>query len=126
MYTIANVVYGIPLHRNDEGEFSATMSSFDEDEDMWSTELAEAIDREDPGFMVTYRGGDTPSVAFGVKLGEFDEACHHTEVSTLTLTPSHEQMDEFNNLFNDLSDEVRAEINAKFGQPRVVFLWDAS
>lgn len=111
MYAIFEIIYGIPLHKNDQTETK------------WSKELEDAIDNEEDGFHTYYSGGsDCIPAVFGIEIGEFDEACHHVELNGLTITPSQKHRLEFDVLIKTLSKTLHTELAEKYGQPRVFFL----
>lgn len=115
MYAIVNVVYGVPLH---------SVLGLD---DSWSEELEELIESQEEGFLTPYSGsGDEMPAAFGVSIGEFDEACHHVELSKLRLKPTNTEDEEFTKLWERLEPVIQKEITDKFGEPRVFFLWSTS
>ena len=115
MYSIGNIIYGVPLNRNQYNYKQPLI-------------IERAIEDEIPGFLSYYNGGggDIPS-AFGIEIGEFDCCCHHTELTSLTLKPTVEQVAQFNTLLanKDISDKLRDAI-LQFGEPRVFFLWSSS
>lgn len=113
MYAIANIIYGIPLISNDP-DFSR------------SDDLQEFIDEEGDGVQSLYSGagGEQPA-AFGVLIGEFDEACAFVEQSVYSASPSAEHVAEFNRLWANLSEEDRA-LMEPYGAPRTFLLWSTS
>lgn len=113
MYAIATVFYGVPLNSN-EAEIPK------------SSLLEEAIEEEQDGFTQLYSGGSNcvPS-AFGVQLSEFDECCHHIDISTLQLSPTAEQVTEYKRLYEALEPELQKELEV-YGEPRVFILWSTS
>lgn len=116
MYSIAQVIYGIPLH-NPAGDTK------------YSTRLEEAIeDEEFPGFLVFYSGDgfDGDPVSFGVPLDEFDPCCSFIDISTLVLVPTQAQVAEYATLWNNLPASIQQEITKKFGSPRAHILWSTS
>ena len=115
MYAIANIIYGIPLISNEIPSIEL------------SDELKEIIEDDDTdGILSFYSGsGDNTPAAFGILLGQFDEACAYTDISKLKLTPIKEDIDQFEMLFNNLSNSLKIEI-ASISKPFVFFLWSNS
>lgn len=113
MYTIFKVVYGVPLNKNDT-------------KTKWSKELEDALDNQAEGFLTYYSGaGDTVPAAFGIELDEFDDACHHVELLELITKPAWPQWQLYGELFAQQTPKMQKEI-AKYGQPRVFFLFTTS
>jgi hypothetical protein len=111
MYCIFTVVYGIPCHNNERSHVRSEL-------------IEEQAECESDGFFSPYSGkGDTP-IAFGIGLGEFDEACHHVEMFSVP-TPTPAQMGEFKKLYDALEPEVKAALD-QYGAPRVFFLAGSS
>ncbi len=116
MYSIANIIYGIPLNSNDS--YSDTESS---------EELSELAFSDEDGFLRYYSGSaDVDPLAFGIRIDEFDEACHHVDLSTLKLVPTDAELLEYNRLWNTLDIAIQEEITENYGTPRVFFLWSTS
>jgi len=115
MYAICTVVYGIPLNSND--------ANID-----WSEELENALDDDQyEGLETRYSGaGDCTPAFFGVELSEFNEACHHVEVSKLKLEPKQKDLDQYKLMYDQLPQTLQQEITSKYGQPRTFFLWSTS
>lgn len=121
MYAIVNVMYGVPLNSNEwpsPVEWSAGFEEY----------IEEAQDEKDAdGFYLPYSGaGDTRPGTFGICLGEFDEACHHVDISDLKLVPTAAQLKKYKNLWDKLPKEIRSEITVKYGDPRTHLLWSTS
>jgi len=120
-YAIAHIVYGIPLQPA-TGYLKRK----------WSEELEELIEAADDdevdGFVLPYSGSsDSQQAAFGILLGEFDEACHHIELSELRLTPTEVEVNLFQKNFNNLTETIQEELSGeKYGVPRVFILWGTS
>lgn len=116
MYSIVNVVYGYPLVSNDLEESSPKELPG----------VSEALAEEQPGFLAYYSGAteDTPS-AFGIDLGQFDEACAYVVLSDLHTAPTDEQKAEFQELLAALDHELQATLRA-MGDPSVFLLWSTS
>lgn len=116
MYGIAQIIYGVPLVANEDGD--SPKEKFDV--------LAEAIEDESDGFLSYYSGAaDESPAAFGVELGQFDECCAYIDVSTLPLDPTPGQMAEYSQLLEAQEPEVRKALES-LGSPRVFFLWSTS
>lgn len=108
-YAIFEIVYGIPLTSDDK---------------LLSTELKDIVDSEEHELIQSrYSGFSTQDPAFcGVSLGEFDECEPVIEVSKLNMTPTQDQIDEFNSAFNQMPAEVQQMIRDYGGEPRVFLL----
>lgn len=116
MYAIGNIIYGLPLH-----------DPIGSDDVEYSDELEEAIEWEQEGFQRFYSGNGSQSpTAFGVMLDEFNECSTHIDVSKLKLEPSPFVLKEYNELWNNLTDELKTELTEKFGSPRTFILWSTS
>jgi hypothetical protein len=114
MYAIAQVIYGIPLNDN-----NGIVEQ--------SEKLEYAIEDHDPGFLTFYSGhGEAIPSAFGIAVDEFDEACHHVDLSKLRLVPMQTDQDAFQELWDQLDEELKTEITTKYGTPRMFFLWSTS
>jgi hypothetical protein len=116
MYTIANLIYGFPLHNNTSNQLK------------WSDELEEAVNNEEPGFLTFYDGGlDVVPSAFGVIIKEFDVCVHHTDLYEIDLFPTDHQIQLFNDQLNNLTPTLQEEIK-KYGipYPRRFILWSSS
>ena len=109
---ILNVVYGIPLC----SKFGAEIRM--------SEALKEALENEDDGFLQFYSAYDESPAAFGVEVSTLYEGgiC---EVSEIRLTPTPEEIVEFENLWNSLPEELQIELS-KLGAARVFILWSSS
>lgn len=84
------------------------------------------MESELKGLHTHYSGGaDETPAAFGVRLGEFNECCHHVEVNLLKLEATTEQMQEFQDLFKELPAEDK-KLLLDLGDPRVFFLVSSS
>lgn len=109
-YAIFTIYYGFPLS-NQLGR---------------SSDLSDLVEFEPEGLHTHYSGSaDYTPAAFGVRLGEFNECCHHVEVDLLKLVATKEQLAEFQDLFKALSAEDRTLL-LKLGDPRVFFLVNSS
>lgn len=114
MYTIATIIYGLPLH----------YSGWDDVE--YSDELDAAIQWDTEGFHQFYSGSAPQSpTAFGVLLGEFNECSPYVDIASLTILPSIEQVEKYNQLWDSLSEELKIELTT-FGVPRSFILWSTS
>ena len=117
MYTIVNIIYGVPLNSNKYPIVKMPVI------------VENAIDDELPGFLAYYNGGGecVPS-AFGIELGKFDCCCHHTELSSLTLQPTVKQRKLFKKMLKDTTkiSEKLYKALLTFGEPQVFFLWSSS
>lgn len=111
-YAIFTVCYGLPLS-----------SGLGRDR---STALRKLIEREPDGLIVKYTGSasETPA-AFGVRLGGFNECCHHVELSQLPMVPTDQQKKEYAALFAALSARDQAVLQT-LGEPRTFFLVSSS
>jgi len=92
MYTIGNIIYGIPI----------------------TLQVAKAVeasgeDWESLGFETLYVGYQTdfPPGYLGVRLGEFDECEGDFPLSRIMLSPSDEQKAEAEAKINMLSEEIK-------------------
>lgn len=114
MYAICNVTYGVPLNTNESNHTQSEL-------------IAQCVSDEVPGFMGYYSGAGVDYIPsrFGIELGEFDECCHHTDISTLQLSPTAEQVAEYKRLYEALEPEVKKELEV-YGEPRVFILWSTS
>lgn len=108
-YAIFEIVYGIPLTSEDKP---------------LSTELEDIVDSEEYELIHTrYSGFASYTPTFcGVSLGEFDECEPVIEVSKLNMTPTQDQIDEFNSAFDQMPAEVQQMIRDYGGEPRVFLL----
>lgn len=116
MYSIAQIIYGIPLVSNDDGAPGQ------------SEDLELAIEDGEPGFLSYYSGAapETPA-AFGIELGEFDEACAWIDMKDVNLSPTPQQTSQFELLWKSLKKSLQEEIEAKYGKDSKVFiLWTTS
>ena len=118
MFAISEVIYGIPLVSNDAiVTYSEELENFIDEE--WTAESGVS-------FLSFYSGsGDQSPAAFGIQLDQFDEGCSYVNISDLTLIPSQEHVSQFKEAFEELSDDLKAELS-KFEGPRVFFLWSTS
>lgn len=141
MYAIAEIIYGIPLCTSTKVKNAHGMEHLEED--ATRTERVElALEGQDPddenvelplastlgevGFNSPYSGSsDATPASFGVILGAFDEACHHTELGDLCLQPTDEQKAAYQAAWDALPEALRADL-AVYGEPRVFFLWSTS
>lgn len=117
-YAIVNIMYGVPLSNND----------WDEERPELIEEVLENVDTDETkvGFQTFYSGGaSVEPAAFGVVLGEFDEATHHTEMSEVFKQPTPDQVREYSEALAALDEPLRLEVQ-KFGEPRVFLLWSTS
>lgn len=106
MYSIAEVIYGVPLVQK--------LYEWVDQNEMW--------DAEDEGFLTYYHGGsDTTPGAFGIQIGGFDETCgwhpHYAPNETaLKLseikTPTDYQKTQFQKLYDAQPPEVQKMIDA--------------
>lgn len=117
MYAIAEVIYGFPLVAH--GSEDSPREKF--------PVLQDAVEEEEvEGFLTYYYGSsDEEPAAFGIKLDGFDESYPYTGVSQLTLAPSAEQIQQYNDLLTMQEPDVRAALE-NLGEPRVFFLWTTS
>lgn len=116
MYAMVDVIYGIPLNKNNGISIQR------------SDELEEAIEAEVLGMICPYSGADIEysPTAFGISIGGFDEGEHHTEVSSIRMIPTENEINDFNVMFSALDPAVQGEIKETYGEPRVFFLWSTS
>jgi hypothetical protein len=116
MYTIVDVVYGIPLNRNNEEPPDRSLA------------LDGVIDDEVLGIINPNRKDDLNGkpIAFGIVIDGFDEDCHHTEGTSVRMVPSEGEIKDFNDMFAALDPAVQQEMKEKYGEPRVFFLWSTS
>lgn len=121
MYTIFKIIYGVPLNTN-WGEHTK-----------WSQELQVAIANQNSGFLTYYSGaGPCIPAAFGIELGQFDDACHHVELFDLKFEATDQQRYDFQDYFHRLSPKLQKEVE-RLGKyenqlfvPRVFFLFTTS
>jgi len=110
MYTIVNVIYGVPVKFSDNDTYN-------------NSSLSYHFTFVHPGFLEYYNGsGHITPRAFGILIDAFDECAYHTELSSIRLQPSEEQIEKYNQLFSSLGMDERADL-IPFGKPRVFFLW---
>lgn len=76
---------------------------------------------EDLGFTQRYSGNGESTPTLGVELGGMDE-CNDVRVSSLTLTPTPEQVSEVGRLIAGLPEPVRAAAEP----PDVWIIWSSS
>jgi hypothetical protein len=89
--------------------------------------VEDALLNVEDGFHTDYSGhaGIRPA-AFGINLeSSMDECSHHTDLSSLRITPTDEEIAEYQRLYDELDDELKADL-AVFGEPRVFILWATS
>lgn len=110
MYCIVQIMYGVPLEGVQEG-----------------THLSDILEDGDTEGLHTYYsgGGDETPAAFGVEIGTFDEANFSIDVSSLALTATPQQIQEYQRMFAALPSEIQSEVK-KRGEPRVFFLFTTS
>lgn len=114
MYAIARIIYGVPLVSNDDTPLELPAS------------VSEAVEDEEEGFLTYYSGSsDEPPAAFGVELGEFDEACAFVKPADLPLTPTAHHVAQYEALLATQPPERKACL-AALGAPQVLFLWSTS
>lgn len=125
MYSITNVIFGIPLNTPGDGDPKTSAYRLPNPDKSDELELALA-DEQPEGFYSFYHGGsDIGPHAFGVLLGAFDECHHHLDVDKLTLKATPAQIAEFNQMLADLDDDLRKEVEA-YGEPRTFLLFSTS
>lgn len=79
-----------------------------------------------PGFLSEYCSSGGDPLAFGVVLGQFDEACHHIELSDLSvfeIDPVQKQL--VNSVYTKLPDDIKQYVK-KNGPPRLFMLRSSS
>lgn len=118
MYSISNIIVGVPLTK----ELSRLVGTWEsEGDDRWQ-------EWEDLGFETFYHGGAGQSMGFcGVKIGQFDECADYIKVNPdgvldyvgyrphkVNLVPTKEQIEEAQAKVNALSPELR-ELCPEFG-----------
>lgn len=113
-YAIFTTYFGIPLNSNTSHEDAERPAC-----------LEDLIEGDGPGVHIRYSSGSDTPVAFGVRLGEFDECCHHLEVTDVVTTITPAQMQEFHDLYNALDQEVRDAMQV-YGEPRMFILVSSS
>jgi hypothetical protein len=115
-YAIASVYYGLPLKAGNSYSESGR-----------SERIKDALENREDGFHTDYSGhASIRPGAFGIDLeSSMDECSHHTDLSSLRITPSDEEIAEYQRLYDDLDDELKADL-AVFGEPRVFILWASS
>jgi len=107
-YAIANVIYGVPLTRDEILE----KVSIDD------------LDGQD-GFLSYYSGGaDVQPMAFGVALSEFDEATDYVDMRTLQIMPTGADLDQYQRCLDQLEDPEKSILAAE--KPFVFILWSTS
>jgi hypothetical protein len=144
VYSIINVIYGVPLRsngvgddNNDPPQTEALYPDIDDEGDPPEAEVYATLPPGEgrsihyptelhKGVLSYYLGsaGDSP-LAFGVELGEFDACTHHTDLETLPLVATPEQIDHFNDIYQKLDIDSKLIVD-HFGPPRVFFLWSSS
>lgn len=129
MYSIINVIYGIPLGKS-QGINERWMSNFRAKEDeLLIEELLESSVDETIGWHLPYHGAcsganDRP-VGFGIHLGEFDDARSSIDLEQIPKEVTQEHIQQFNELFAALP-ESHQTILKKYGSARVFFLFSTS
>jgi hypothetical protein len=113
-YAIANLIYGVPLHTNAENFVRSEV-------------ISEALDREEQdGFLAYYSSSGERPGAFGIKIDELDECCHHSELHIAKfMANGHQHHVEYERLLKQLPKELQDEVKA-FGHPRLFILWSSS
>ena len=108
-YAIMEVIYGIPL-----------VSSFKN----MSDELENIVESQEYGLIKTRYSGHAEQIPTfcGVSIGSFTNCEPVIEMTDLTLTPTQAQIDEFNDSFHQMPEEVQKLIGDFGGQPRVFIL----
>lgn len=119
MYAIGQIIYGVPLCSND---FHAQHPATDE-----NNPISEAVDNEEAGFLAYYSGSaEVSPYAFGVELGQFDECCSYVSVRNLPLQPTQEQRDQYQALYDQQPQEIKAVLDCIVQEPEVFILWSTS
>ena len=108
-YACFTVMYGIPLHSNQER----------------TAEVEELIENLEGMFSPYSGSADESPAAFGIKLDGFDECSPFIDLAQLTLVPTPAQLDEFQKVWASLEPEEQKLIS-QFGEPRVFFLTSTS
>ncbi len=111
-YAIFTVCYGLPLSNGLGRDRSVA--------------LRKLIDREPDGLFTMYSGSasETPA-AFGVRLGGFNECCHHVDLAQIPTAPTEQQKKDYTALFAALSPRDQ-DVLRTLGEPRVFFLASSS
>lgn len=125
MYTIAQVIYGIPLDIDFDYYYSEVEEEAEDSDQEYVRLLENHFENDTEGFLRYYSGSSENSPrAFGIEIDEFDE-CKTVKVSELNLVASEEVKKKYQELFNALDEDTQEELKA-FGEPEVFFLWSTS
>ena len=111
-YAIFTVCYGLPLSSGQDRARSVA--------------LRKLIEREPAGLFTMYSGSasEVPA-AFGIRLGGFDECCHHVDLAQIQTNPTEQQKKDYSALFAALSTRDQ-EVLKSLGEPRIFFLASSS
>jgi hypothetical protein len=114
MYSIATVIYGVPLTEK-------ILKKIDEWEDQGSDKWHENSDGP-CGFTKLYSGSSHAAGYCGIRLDEFDEACDFVDPSKLKMKPTKSQMSVAKEFYKNLDPELQ-----KLCEPLgVYFVWSTS
>lgn len=132
MYSITNIIYGIPVQVQDYNNFYAEVEAALKEGEQYPRALEKMFSPEDfdleekEGVLRYYHGGsDIAPQAFGIEIGRFDECKYAIDLETLTLKASKETRDRYKQLFSALTEQEKYELSC-FGKPRVFFLFSSS
>jgi hypothetical protein len=132
-YAIFTIYYGVPISPDNRTKVAFDLSRDDPDYQHITDEHDSDLDGllEDKiegvhGFESKYSGSaEVSPIAFGIKLGKFDECEHDIAVSTLKLEASADDKAKYQALYDGLEEEHRKVVDA-FGPPHVFFLVSTS
>lgn len=124
MYTIANVIYGVPVEIDFDQYYRPVEKDLKAGE-TYEREFANCFENGQEGFLHYYSGSaDMPPMAFGIELCRFDE-CETVDVAQLILKANEEIINEYNDNFSKQTEHVQAQLK-QFGNPKVFILWSTS
>ena len=116
MYTCADIVYGYDLSL--DTRVGNNLNEKDIKKIAYKLEELRC-----KGFIKPYSGNSHP-YAFGIIIDGF-EAISNILISSLTLEVTEAQKSEFQQLINDLDDDIKHKIE-QIGQPQLFILWSTS
>lgn len=101
MYSITNIIYGVPLTKKISAQIEAWEEN--EEEEKWFED-----ERGTCGFTILYHGGADQHIGYcGVELDEFDEASFYIKPSNLNTDPTQAQIEEAQKLYKQLQPELK-------------------
>jgi len=112
-YACADILYGIRATKELTRAMESWTDTQSDYEDGWCW--------EDLGFEERYSGNGESTPTLGVELASMDE-CDDVRVSTLTLEPTPEQVEQVRKMIADLPEPLQAAAE----EPDVWIIWSSS